>query len=236
MSTKQNTKSVSYCRNHDYTKHFEWTYELNRDTYRCYTQARSDPRIGYMKRLKEHWDEVHPDLSYFNEKQLQQQATFVGSKALILETNLNNNDEHSQQQTSIHTDEDMTSNLEIPMQSNEPNDGNFDENLLNDLKIKSLYYHDIYKNLSRRERNFDTQVNYNIKGVELQITNYIMKDFINYQKEIISLWTINVIYSAIIALLNYNNALKELNAKKEKIPPRWKVFLNNKIKSIRHKI
>ena len=130
----------------------------------------------------------------------------------------------------------MTSNMEIPMQSNEPNDGNFDENLLNDLKIKSLYYHDIYKNLSRRERNFDTQVNYNIKGVELQITNYIMKDFINYQKEIISLWTINVIYSAIIALLNYNNALKELNAKKEKIPPRWKVFLNNKIKSIRHKI
>ena len=97
MSTKQNTKSVSYCRNHDYTKHFEWIYELNRDTYRCYTQARSDPRIGYMKRLKEHWDEVHPDLSYFNEKQLQQQATFVGSKALILETNLNNNDEHSQQ-------------------------------------------------------------------------------------------------------------------------------------------
>ena len=41
-----------YRRNRNYTKHFEWTYELNRDVYRCYTQARGDPRIGYMKRLK----------------------------------------------------------------------------------------------------------------------------------------------------------------------------------------
>ena len=29
MSTKQSTKSVIYCRNHNYTKHFEWTYELS---------------------------------------------------------------------------------------------------------------------------------------------------------------------------------------------------------------
>ena len=31
MSTKQNTKSVSYCRNHNYAKHFEWTYDLNKE-------------------------------------------------------------------------------------------------------------------------------------------------------------------------------------------------------------
>ena len=97
MSTKQNTKSVSYHRNHNYSKHFEWAYELNRDVYRCYTQARSDPRIGYMKRQNQHWDELHPDLSWFNEEQLRQQATFVQSKGLILENNLNNNDKHSQQ-------------------------------------------------------------------------------------------------------------------------------------------
>ena len=237
MSTKQNTKSVSYRRNRNYTKHFEWTYELNRDVYRCYTQARSDPRTGYMKRLKKYWDELHPDLNCFNEKQLRQQATFVESKRLILETNLNNNDEHSQQQTSIQSDDDITSNLENQTQSNKPNDGNFDENLLNDLKLKFLYYHNIYKNLPLRERNFDTQVNYNIKEVELQLMNRIIKDFINHQKEIISLWTINVIqYSAIIALLDYNNVLKGITAKNEKIPPRWKVFLNNKINSIRRKI
>ena len=49
-----------------------------------------------MKRLKKYWDELHPDLNFFNEKQLRKQATFVESKGLILETNLNNNDEHSQ--------------------------------------------------------------------------------------------------------------------------------------------
>ena len=101
MSTKQNNKSVSYRKNRNYTKHFEWTYKLNRDVHRCCTQARSDPKIGYMKRLKKHWGEFHPDLSYFDEKQLRQQATFVESKGLILETNLKNYDEHSQQQTSI---------------------------------------------------------------------------------------------------------------------------------------
>ena len=61
-----------------------------------------------MKRLKKYWDELHPDLNFFNEKQLRKQATFVKSKGLILETNLNNSDEHSQQQTSIQTDEDIT--------------------------------------------------------------------------------------------------------------------------------
>ena len=49
-----------------------------------------------MKRLKKRWDELIPDLSYFNEKQLRQQATFVESKGLILEANLKNYDEHSQ--------------------------------------------------------------------------------------------------------------------------------------------
>ena len=51
MSRKQNTKSVSHRRNWNYTKHFEWTYKLKKDAYRCYTQARSDPRIGCMNRL-----------------------------------------------------------------------------------------------------------------------------------------------------------------------------------------
>ena len=80
-------------------------------------------------------------------------------------------------------------------------------------------------------------MNFNIKEVELQLMNRIIKHFINHQKEIISLWTINVIqYSAIIALLDYNNVLKEITAENQKTPRRWNVFLNNKINSIRRKI
>ena len=56
-------KPVSYCRNRDYSKQFEWTYELNEDVHRCYNKTRKDPRIGYMNRLKSNWDEIHPELS-----------------------------------------------------------------------------------------------------------------------------------------------------------------------------
>ena len=51
MSTRENTKTVSYRRNRDYTTAFVWTYELNRD----------DPKIGYMKRTKDLCDEMHPE-------------------------------------------------------------------------------------------------------------------------------------------------------------------------------
>ena len=91
----------------------------------------------------------------------------VESKSLILETNLNDNGKPSQLKTSIPTDEDITPKLENPTQSNKQNDQNSDENLLNYLKLTFLFY-GIYKNLLLRQRNFDIQVNYNIKRVELQ--------------------------------------------------------------------
>ena len=45
-------KFVSYRRNRDYSKSFAWTYELNKDLYKCYVKAKEDPKIGYMNRLK----------------------------------------------------------------------------------------------------------------------------------------------------------------------------------------
>ena len=43
-----------------------------------------------MKRMKEEWDNLHPEHSHFNPKQLRQQATFVVSKGIILDANLAN--------------------------------------------------------------------------------------------------------------------------------------------------
>ena len=90
MATKQKTISTSYCRNRSYSQHFEWSYELNYDVYKCYVNARNCPKIGYMKRMKEEWDNLHPELSQFNAKQLRQQATFATSKGIILDANLAN--------------------------------------------------------------------------------------------------------------------------------------------------
>ena len=74
------TKPLSYHRNRDYSIHFKWTYELNCDINNCYIQAREDQSIGYMKRLKKYWDEIHPEFNYFTEKQLRQQSAFVEKK------------------------------------------------------------------------------------------------------------------------------------------------------------
>ena len=58
-------KSASYHQNRDYSKQFEWTYELNEGHHRCYNKAREDPRIGYTNRLKSYWDKIHPEISKF---------------------------------------------------------------------------------------------------------------------------------------------------------------------------
>ena len=70
-------KPVSYLRNCDYSKQFEWSYELNEDLRRCYNKARKDPRTGYMNRLKSYWDEIHPELSNVTSKNLRDRASRV---------------------------------------------------------------------------------------------------------------------------------------------------------------
>ena len=55
---------------------------------KCYSKARENPKNGYMKHMKEEWDKLHTELTHFNQIQLRQQATFLASKSMILETNL----------------------------------------------------------------------------------------------------------------------------------------------------
>ena len=57
--------AVSYKRNRNYSKQFNWTYELKENLYGCYKKGKEDPKLGYMKRMKEYWDEIHPGLVFF---------------------------------------------------------------------------------------------------------------------------------------------------------------------------
>ena len=70
-------KSVSYRRNPDYTKQFDWNYGLNCDTYKCYTQAKENPDIGYMKRMKQNWGTICPEFSHLSDKKLRDQASRI---------------------------------------------------------------------------------------------------------------------------------------------------------------
>ena len=92
-SNTNTTTSVSYRRDRDYSKQFKWTYELNKDLYNCYTKARENPKKGYMKRMKVLWDDLHPELSYFNGKYLRQQSTYITQRGYILETRRENDQE-----------------------------------------------------------------------------------------------------------------------------------------------
>ena len=61
--TNQNTAmAISYKRNRDYSRQFNWTYELKEDLYGCYKKAKEDPKLVYMKRMKEYGGEIHPEL------------------------------------------------------------------------------------------------------------------------------------------------------------------------------
>ena len=169
MATKQKTISTSYCRNRNYSQHFEWTYELNYDVYKCYVNARNNPKIGYMKRMKEEWDNLHPELSHFNPKQLRQQATFVASKGIILDANLANASPKppstpSQQPSTTVNQSSNDSNTLISTESEShityEKDGshfdfNIDQSLFTGLQDKFSKFYNEHINKPLEERHYD---------------------------------------------------------------------------------
>ena len=84
---RMNSGKVSYRRpNRDYSKSITWTYELNKDVYDIYIRVKSDGS-GYMKRMKQMWDKIHPELD-ITAKNLRERAMRIINKKLIRETGL----------------------------------------------------------------------------------------------------------------------------------------------------
>ena len=66
-------KPVSYLRNRDFSKQFNWT-QLNEDVYNCYNKAKSDTEIDHMNHVKLYWDELCPEFIHLAPKNLCDQA------------------------------------------------------------------------------------------------------------------------------------------------------------------
>ena len=129
-----------------------------------------------MKRMKEYWDNLNPKFINFNEKQLRQQATFAQSKGSIIETNLQlttNRNENSPQ-ISEYINTDVLSDDVIDITERE----NTDQNLLHEITVRFLYYFDVYENMSIENRNFNTQIIYSIKDIELKTIDHVITNFI----------------------------------------------------------
>ena len=129
-----------------------------------------------MKRTKEYWDNLNPEFTNFNEKQLRQQATFAQSKGSVIETNLQltaNRNENSPQ-ISEHINTDVLNDDVTDITERE----NTDQNLLDEITVRFLYYFDVYENMSIENRNFNTQIIYSIKDIELKTINHVITNFI----------------------------------------------------------
>ena len=92
--------------------------------------------------------------------------------------------------------------------------------------------------MSIDNRNFNTQVTYNIKDIELKAINDVIATFIENNLDKMSLWFIDVIqYTAIVTILDRNNLLKyRKNIVKDKRTATWQIHLEEKINNIRCKI
>ena len=117
--------AVSYRRKRDYTKQFNWTYELNNDLYKCYLRAKENKSLGYMTRMKNCWDEIHPEYSFLTSKLLRDQASRVVKNKVIMGTEYRN---------------DQDTNI-VPPQDNEvlieqqPQEANMNENLTDNTNV-----------------------------------------------------------------------------------------------------
>ena len=119
MSTSKH-KSASYRRNRDYAKQFNWTYELNVDLYKCYTEACKVSKKCYMARMKKMWDRLHAELNHFTEKYLRQQATYIEKRGYLLQTAnvTNSNTKNSNLETNMQIEDTSgdSSNTEVKLQ------------------------------------------------------------------------------------------------------------------------
>ena len=81
--------------------------------------------------------------------------------------------------------------------------------MFDEITVRFLHHLDVYENMSVENRNFNTQVIYNIKDIELKAINHVMTTFIGTDLDKMSLWSFNVIqYRAIATILDRKNLLK----------------------------
>ena len=53
--------------------------------YNCYTKAKENPAIGYMKRMKQNWDIIHLNF-LLSDKNLHDQASRIIKNKIVMET------------------------------------------------------------------------------------------------------------------------------------------------------
>ena len=56
----------------------------------CYIKARENKSVGYMKRLKPHWNELHPGFEFLSDKNLRDVASRIALSKVVIDTGFDN--------------------------------------------------------------------------------------------------------------------------------------------------
>ena len=254
---RTNIGKVSYRRpNRDYSKSITWTYELNKDVYDIYIRVKSDGS-GYMKRIKQMWDKIHPELD-ITAKNLRERALRIMNKKLIRETGPILEQQETIQE--LQQGENRASNTDAPEKNSETNTENIEEGHVSDTETSSLlpteqnketekyrtlkeaYFTNFrkYKTYKLEERPYKTRIDRKIDEENLKLVNDIVAEQMEEMngENGISLWDINVIhYTAAITVLQQAGKLKETkNVSQHTRKPGWQIQLEQRIEAIRRRI
>ena len=237
----------SYKRNHDYTRQFNWTYDLKRDVYNCYIKARENKSIGYMKRLKSYWDELHPGFSFLSDKNLRDVASRIALNKVVIDTEFDNT-------TSIATETDIVNNevvegVNCPVNivndqatnkttvQHVPALSTTQEELLEVLRPIFERNYEIIKKQSIEERVYSTNCSKTLSDDAIKVISFIS---INKLNELIkpNFFDINVLYTAAVTVNEHKGDLKENTNQRPKTynPQKWIISIENKINKLRKTI
>ena len=114
----------NYQWNGNYSSQF--TYGLKQDGFRCYKEAKSEPRIRHMKRMKKLRDNIHPELNHFSHTNIRNIASRVEKDNIAMETEFNNitvksyNDKNDVTENSQGDDDEQRDNDSVIIKNNIP--------------------------------------------------------------------------------------------------------------------
>lgn len=187
-----------------------------------------------MKRMKSYWDEIHPELSFFTDKNLREQATRVGKRKVVMATEYNQRENVKKQgippetvlensagnnlSEEVGNDEMINMNLgnispEIDTRAGD-NNGNLDEanRTSDEYKTMRNSFNDNYETLKEKsieERVITTNTVKKIDKALLAMINDILNEHLKMKVEV-NYWEIDVsLYTAAYTIKQYVGELPQ---------------------------
>ena len=214
-----------------------------------------------MNRLKQYWEEIHPELNYFSSKNLRDHVSSIIKRNVIMETSFNIENRTIETNTEVNNYNDITTNADENCSAassnnkcdNDIDNGNNRDNIKRDshqipdkvTHLKDLLRNTFIKNYKEtlekelQDRLIHTRLNKKIDKNIIIAANDIAKDVLE-TIENPDFWELNcLIYATAMTCKEYNNDIQRIEPEKakEKLDmPKWIYHLEESISRVRREI